>query len=216
LLLSGSVNQVIVVAALIGVTGCTSGQLSGDAGGTSGTTGGGGTDSGGTTEGGGRDGANDDAKRPADIPCCIATLMAACPTDGACTQSSSDGGAVSRACYASGVKVISSTDAPSGCATADDACYRSVTVVYKPDGSLCYRLEHVNFCAHACETLYDNWYNAAGELVAQSQSSSYVLSGNGYVPPFCVRTSDASTDVDSGNVCPNPPAGPACTAGTCP
>jgi hypothetical protein len=187
-------------------------------GGTSSTAGTGGAGRGGSEAIGGRGGSSggNDGGVPQTIPCCVASLMAACQTDGACVRAAGDAGDGARTCYASGVKVISSAVPPpqsfEEClARPDGFCQRSLTEVYKPDGSLCYSKEIASYCGQGCEVTFETWRTGAGAIVAQASYSSL-----GVTPLSCVRTGDASTsEPDSGVICLSPPPGPACTDGSC-
>ncbi len=95
---------------------------------------------------------------------CLQTLFAQCPLVGSCQASSGDMGA-SALCLDSGVRRI--TD-PVGnaCGAVPSGVQRSLTRVFKANGSLCYSYEYDCDCSQGCESATFVWKDARGIVVA--------------------------------------------------
>ncbi len=177
-----------------------------------GGTGGGGSGGGGTGGGGsGGQGGVTTVQSWMQLPC-ITALVAQCPLTGTCQRETRpvDGGTQDfRACYASGV-TVSGTNTP--CIGADGVQTRAVR---RSDGSLCFTYEARMRQINACETVFETYRNASGEIVAEGGgpyvAGSYLRCSTGEV----CRSIGSGTGGAGGTEC-LVPFGTSCTSGSCP
>lgn len=164
---------------------------------TGGTSGGGGA--GGVVFTGGNGGAGGSAL----LPPCLQTLFASCPTSGAC-QFEAPSTTSNRTCFANGARTENTrTD---GC----DGTGRTVSRVYKADGSLCYTKEVK--VGLVCESEHVTWTDATDVVIATGDArvgENSVACASGETGT-CTRAQCSLGSVWGG------PPGPLCEAGTCP
>jgi hypothetical protein len=164
---AGSAGGTTGGAAAGGAAGSSAGGAGSDAGtsagGVGGASGGAGGSQAGSAGGSAPTDGGPDGGLPSALPDCLKNLIAACPTEGECTQTAVDGG--SEAVFASGVHATFTTQPmPQGLSY----CFGTSTVVTvrRPDGSDCYSLESYAYTSTACEYTNLIWRDASGATVA--------------------------------------------------
>jgi hypothetical protein len=169
-----------------GGTGGSGGTSStGGTGGSGGTSSTGGTGGSGGTSGGVGGGPDAGVGQEAQLPRCLADLVAQCT----CKVTTECG---VETCFASGV--TTKTTAPDGgsCNLTGDA---AETRVLKPDGSLCYSVRISSRSDTACEILSYSWRDAAGQEVAKAYGYQQLTTSCFNVTPTITCTVSGETGV---------------------
>jgi hypothetical protein len=199
------------------VAACSSGSL-GDGPGAGGGGGGGtgGTSTGGTGLGGSGSGGD------LQLPGCVASVVASCQPEGACTTGTNDAGETSSVCFAGEVKAVVTNVA----SALDCGGFITRATYTKPDGSPCFSFESYVDIGMACEGIRYTWKDAGGVVIATGLRNPY---NTPTLTISCAGTAEGQA-CDSGAISGGPSNGccnitglglptcsyPQCVPGNCP